>query len=122
MKKTKILFWVATSILFLFEGLMPILTFNSPLAVSGITSLGYPVYFVAMLSIFKGLGGFALIIPQVPARIKEWAYAGYTFDFLCAFISIWVVGGISTGLLLPLLALAVLYVSYTSYHKLQASK
>lgn len=122
MKKTKILFWITTSIIFFMEGLVPLLTMHSPMAIAGITGLGYPAYFVVMLSIFKGLGGFALIIPQVPAKVKEWAYAGYTFDFLSAFISIWVVMGINLGLVLPLIALALLCVSYKSYHKLKANK
>lgn len=121
MKKAKILFWVSTSILFLFEGLLPMLTFNSPIAVSGITGLGYPLYFVAMLSVFKFLGGLALIIPQVPARVKEWAYAGFMIDFTSAFISIWVVAGLSfMGALLPVLAILVLILSYTQYHKIKA--
>lgn len=97
------------------------LTFNSPLAVSGITGLGYPLYFVAMLSVFKFLGGLALIIPQVPARVKEWAYAGFMIDFTSAFISIWVVAGLSfMGALLPILAILVLILSYTQYHKIKA--
>jgi hypothetical protein len=92
------------------------------MAVSGITSLGYPAYFVVMLSIAKGLGGFALIIPQVPAKVKEWAYAGFTFDFISAFVSIWVVAGLGIPSLLPVVALIVLYISYTNYHKLKANK
>jgi hypothetical protein len=104
------------------EGVVPLLTIKSPMAVAGITGLGYPVYFVAYLSILKFLGGCALIIPAVPARVKEWAYAGYTFDFFSAFVSIWAVAGFGVPLLLPLVALVILFISYKQYHKLQAAK
>lgn len=118
MKKAKILFWVATVILFIFEGLMPIFTVHSPAAVAGFTGLGYPVYFIMMLSVFKLLGGLALIIPQVPANVKEWAYAGFAIDFLSAFISITVVAGLGAGSFLPIIALLLLILSYTQYKKL----
>lgn len=45
MKLNKIIFWVTTVILFLFEGVMPALTFNSEMAKEGIRHLGYPEYF-----------------------------------------------------------------------------
>jgi hypothetical protein len=122
MKKAKTLFLITTGIIFIMEGVVPLLTIKSPMAVAGITGLGYPVYFVAYLSILKFLGGCALIIPAVPARVKEWAYAGYTFDFFSAFVSIWAVAGFGVPLLLPLVALVILFISYKQYHKLQAAK
>jgi hypothetical protein len=76
------------------------------------------VYFVFLLGTFKVLGSLALIIPKVPARIKEWAYAGFGIDFISALVSIIVVRGISTGIILPLAFIVILIVSYTSYHKL----
>ena len=118
MKKTKIVFWATTTIIFVFEGLLPALTGHSQMAIDGITHLGYPIYFVTLLTVFKTLGGFALIIPKVPARIKEWAYAGYGFDFICAFVSIVVVDGFGVGALLPIIAMILLVLSYRSYHKL----
>lgn len=76
MKKEKILFWTATIIIALFEGLMPALTSQTELAQEGIRHLGYPQYFGNALVIFKVLGVLALIIPAIPKRVKEWAYAG----------------------------------------------
>ena len=120
MKKYKIMFWVATIIIFLGEGIIPIATMHSAMSIQGITSLGYPVYFVTMLSILKFIGALMLIIPQVSGRIKEWAYAGFGIDFLCAFISIWVVFGFGGMVVLPLVAMALLVISYMSYHKIKA--
>ena len=118
MKKAKIIFWVSTIIIFLFEGVMPALTFQSEMAIQGITHLGYPVYFATLLTVFKILGALTLIIPVIPKRIKEWAYAGFAIDFISAFVSTWVVDGLMLLTFFPLVVLAILIVSYVYYHKL----
>src|SRR5437868_6234381 len=48
----------------------------SPPGVDGITHLGYPVYFLTILGVWKILGVVALLIPKFPL-LKEWAYAGF---------------------------------------------
>jgi hypothetical protein len=118
MKKTKILFWSSTILIFLLEGLVPAFTSQSQLAQEGITHLGYPLYFGTMLAVFKVAGAFSLIIPKVSSRIKEWAYAGFGIDFICAFVSLWVVDGITGNLILPIIAFGLLALSYVNYHKL----
>ena len=120
MKATKIIYWVTTILLFLFEGVMPALTFNSPMAKQGTLHLGYPEYFRITLTIFKILGALALILPMIKGRVKEWAYAGFTFDFICATISISAVDGFAGGAVFPLIAIIILAVSYFSYHKMIA--
>ena len=119
MKKYKIMFWISTGIIFLMEGVLVLLTSQSEMSIQGITSLGYPLYFVTLLAVFKVLGSFALIIPQVPARIKEWAYAGFGIDFVCAFVSIVAVFGFGIMVLMPVLFMILLVMSYVSYHKLK---
>ena len=117
-KKTKIIFWVTTIIIFLFEGVLTALTSQSELAREGIRHLGYPDYFGTLLAVFKVGGALLLIIPAVPARIKEWAYAGFFFDFSFAFLSILIVDGLRVGIILPAVFLVILALSYLSYHKL----
>jgi hypothetical protein len=87
MKKDKIIFWIATLIIFIMEGIMPALTSQTELAKQGIRHLGYPGYFGNALIVFKVLGVFALVAPQIPKRVKEWAYAGFAFNFIFATIS-----------------------------------
>lgn len=116
-KTTKAIYWIATSIIFLFEGLMPALTSNTQLAIDGIRHLGYPDYFRVMLTVFKVLGAAALILPFVHKRIKEWAYAGFTITALSAFISHWAVDGFNGQTFFPLVILAVLLTSYVFYYK-----
>lgn len=119
MKTTKITYWVSTSLIFLFEGLMPALTSRTELAKEGIAHLGYPDYFGPMLTVLKVIGSIVLILPMIPARVKEWAYACFGIEFLCAAYSHAAVDGVDGQTFFPLIVLAVLIASYISYHKMQ---
>ena len=121
MKKDKIIYWIVTSLIFLLEGVMPALTSNSEMAKQGISHLGYPDYFRIMLTCFKVAGSLVLILPMFKGRIKEWAYAGFTFDFISAFVSHAVIDGFGGDAIFPLVALALLAVSYIYYHKLNST-
>lgn len=118
MKKHKIIFWVTTTLIFLMEGVGSALGYNSDEAKQGMQHLGYPMYFGYALAAFKVLGTLALMIPIVPKRIKEWAYAGFIFDFLFASISYFCVDGPVFFAFFPLLFLGILALSYNSYLKL----
>jgi hypothetical protein len=122
MKKEKIIFWIATTIIVLFEGVMPALTSQTELAKEGIRHLGYPEYFGNALVVFKVLGVLVLVIPQIPKRVKEWAYAGFAFDFIFATISHGAVDGMHFQTFFPLIILGILMTSYIYYHKLNPSK
>lgn len=122
MKKNNIIFWITTGFIFLFEGVMPALYSQTEMAKEGIRHLGYPDYFGNILVAFKIVGVLLLVIPQVPSRLKEWAYAGFAFDFIFAFLSHVAVDGFSAMSCFPLVILAILAVSYVYYHKIQAEK
>ena len=117
MKKINIIYWATTTLIFLFEGVLPALTSQTEMAKEGIAHLGYPAYFGVMLTVFKVLGALALILPQVPTRFKEWAYACFTFDFIAASVSHWAIDGFGGEAIFPLVVLAILMVSYTYYYK-----
>ena len=97
---------------------MPALTSQSELAKEGIKHLGYPEYFGNALVVFKILGVLALVIPQVPKRFKEWAYAGFIIDFLFASISHYAVDGLDFQTFFPIIVLGILMVSYVYFHKI----
>jgi len=122
MKTDKVIFWVATSIIFVFEGVMPALTSQSEMAKEGIRHLGYPEYFGVMLMLFKVAGSLVLIIPSIPGRIKEWAYAGFAIDFISAFVSNWAVDGLHVLTFFPIVVLVILIVSYVFYHRLRQTR
>jgi hypothetical protein len=121
MKSNKIIFWIATGFIFIFEGIIPALTFNSDIAREGIRHLGYPEYFGIMLVCFRIPGVLALVIPKTPARIKEWAYAGFAIEFISASISHAIVDGFGFLSILPLIILGVLTASYITNQKLQTA-
>lgn len=121
MKKHKIIFWVATSIIFLLEGLVPLgtLIFAPEYFNVGTKPLGYPDYFAYALIIFKVLGATAIILPPpLPDRLKEWAYAGLTFTLIFALLSHIIVDKNIGYILMPVAVGAILALSYISYHKI----
>jgi len=85
-KRNKIIYWVST--IWLALGMLATGTLQlfkakaegavAPPGVYGITHLGYPVYFLTILGVWKILGVVALLIPKFPL-LKEWAYAGFFF-------------------------------------------
>jgi hypothetical protein len=59
-----------------------------PEAAQAFTRLGFPAsYFRVELSWAKVAGVAALITPMVPARLKEWAYAGFAINLASALIA-----------------------------------
>ncbi len=93
MKKIKPLYWVFTGLIVLLDGVMPALTSHTELARQGISHLGFPDYFRVMLTVFKVSGALVLILPFFKGWIKEWAYAGFAFNFTCAAIAVVIVDG-----------------------------
>ena len=57
-----------------------------PDAVSIIRHLGYPPYLLPFLGTAKALAVVAVLLPGLP-RVKEWAFAGLTFDLTGALYS-----------------------------------
>lgn len=118
MKKDKIIFWATTAIIAVMVGFTPLLMWNNPEGKVMMAHLGYPEYFGTMLNIFKILGGLALLVPQIPGRVKEWAYAGFGFDFIAATVSLVAIDGVKGESFAPLLFLVILVVSYIYKGKL----
>jgi len=87
-----IIYWIATILVafgMLGSGLAQI--FHAKEMVELITPLGYPLYFLYILGIWKVLGVIAILIPRFPL-VKEWAYAGFFFAMTGAFVSHLAVG------------------------------
>ena len=122
MKREQTIYWSATSMIALIEGVMPALTSQSELAKEGIRHLGYPEYFGSALIVCKILGVLALVVPRVPARVKEWAYAGFAFNFIFATFSHGAVDGLIGQTFFPQVVLGILTVSYVYFHKLRSLK
>ena len=74
--------------------------------VDAMNALGYPLYVLTILGIFKILGAIVIAIPGV-TRLKEWAYAGFFFDFTGAAASHTLNGDGPDLIMPPLVLLAV---------------
>ena len=111
-KSSTIIYWIATGWLALgmfSTGLVQLL--HQQKEVDKITRLGYPLYFISLLAVWKLLGVVAVLLPGLP-RLKEWAYAGFFFAMTGAAISHIVVGNPLTDILPSLLLLLLSLLSW----------
>ena len=84
-------FWTATALLCLQLGFTAYAQLNLPQVAEAFTRLGFPGYFRVELAWAKLLG-IVLLLAPVPARLKEWAYAGFAFTLGSALIAHFAVG------------------------------
>jgi len=110
-KRNKIIYWIATiwlSLGMLSTGAVQLLKIkgDGPGSVDTMTHLGYPVYFVTILGVYKILGVVAVLIPRFPL-VKEWAYAGFFFMMSGAVLT-HIAAGNSISEMFPSLLLLIL--------------
>ena len=116
MKTTKIIYYISTALLtviMLFSAGMYI--FNHEAIAGFFTHLGYPTYIIYPLAILKILGLISLWFIKSKS-LKEWAYAGFFFDFVLAFTAHVMVN--DGGHMTALIAFIVLIISYISSKKI----
>lgn len=111
--KTRVYLYFATLALFALamtgSGVMDLLLPADMAA--AMSHLGYPMYFVRILGVWKLLGVLAIVSPGHP-RLKEWAYAGFAFDLSGAAVSHLAAGDGMGKALIPLFLLGVGVVSW----------
>jgi len=106
-----IAYWITTGLIVL-SGLFAAFAYLSggPQVVQGFAAVGYPQQLRIILGIAKPLGALALVVPGF-TRLKEWAYAGFTFAWICAFFAHYLAhqGPVAME---PLFLLVLLVISY----------
>lgn len=111
-KRNKIIYWVATG-LFAFgmtaSGISQILHLKEMNEI--ITHLGYPLYLMTLLGVWKILGVITILIPKFKL-VKEWAYAGFFFLLTGALISHIAMGDSGKAIFGPLFQIIFLIVSW----------
>lgn len=117
MKTLKIIYYIATGLVVLGMAASAASYFFVPSVKAAFGHTGFPDWFRVELGIAKVLGVLALGIPVIPARIKEWAYAGFFIDFFSAFLAHYEKGDPVLWQVRPLIILIILIVSYITYHK-----
>ena len=95
-----------------FSGVLLVVRPNPVMIV--VRHLGYPDYFPLALGVAKLLGFLVLALPA-PRRLKEWAYAGATFDLLAAAVSHFAAHDALSDRLGPLVMLILVAASYANF-------
>jgi len=114
-------FWVSTVLFALQMGFTAYAQLELPQVAASFAHLGFPTYFRVELSWAKFAGLASLLLPMVPVRLKEWAYAGFAITLVSALIAHLAVGdgvaawgwSVGTGVLWG--------ASYFFFRRLQAS-
>ena len=86
LKATTVVYWIVTALFCLQMGFTAYAQLRLPQVAEMFTHLGFPDYFRVELSCAKLLG-VVLVLAPVPARLKEWAYAGFAIDLTSAVIA-----------------------------------
>ena len=117
MKKINIFYWIVMGLM---SALMLLSAFpdimKSADALEFFKHLGYPEYLLPFIGVAKILGVAAVLIPRFP-KLKEWAYAGLTFDTFGAFYSHISRGDGAENFAPALVALILVLGSYALYTK-----
>ena len=118
----RIAYWVSTGLLAV-PSLFAAFAYlsGSPQAVEGFAHVGYPQQLRIILGIAKPLGALALVVPGL-ARLKEWAYAGFTFAWISAFVAHYLAkdGPVAFAPLVLLLILIISYLTRPASRQLQS--
>ncbi|MBI3520203.1 MAG: DoxX family protein [Bacteroidetes bacterium] len=111
-KSHNIIYWIATALLsfgMLASGISQLLHVKEMDDL--LTHIGYPLYLLYIIGIWKILGVIAILLPKFKL-LKEWAYAGFFFLLTGAFISHLAVGDSGKAILGPLFQTAFVIISW----------
>lgn len=111
-KRNKIIYWIATPWLalgMLSTGIVQLIKMKEEADM--MAHLGYPLYFLTILGVWKILGVIAVLVSKFPL-LKEWAYAGFFFAMSGAVVSHLAVGDAAKEFFGPVLLLILTFVSW----------
>jgi uncharacterized membrane protein YphA (DoxX/SURF4 family) len=121
-KTWRVVYWTLTGLFCLLQGWAAVqYLIEAPRMMQSIHALGYPIYFVKLLGVAKLLGIAAILYGGFP-RLKEWAYAGFTFDTVGAFFSHVSSGDSLLIAAVPLLFCAAQLASYFLWKRLEPAR
>jgi hypothetical protein len=115
-------FWISTVVFALQMGFTAYAQLKMPQVAQEFARLGYPDYFRVELSWMKLAGLAALLVPMVPAWLKEWAYAGFAITLVSAVIAHVSVGEPPVASLWAVMTSVLWCASYFFWRRLQAAE
>lgn len=116
-----IVFWIVTVLFCLQMGFTAYAQLQLPQVAEAFTRLGFPAYFRVELSWLK-LAGVIVLLAPVPARLKEWAYAGFAFTLLSALIAHAALGDTPAQWSFAVATSVLWAVSYGAWRRLQSAQ
>lgn len=125
MKKDKLIYGISTGIVSAVM-IFSIVSFTMfPYSIypeGGFNHLKLPTYFMTEIVVAKILGLLALLLPRIPAKVREFAYAGFAITLASASFAHFSVGDGLLNIIDPLLFLGCLIVSYIYWKKIEDHK
>ena len=122
LRRNKIVYWVLTLLMFVpgtLGAFAEAFTHGPASIVKIMLALGFPLYLMKILGVSKIFGGIAILTGKLP-RMKEWAYAGFSFEFLGA-TAAHVITGDRTYALFPFSFFIILVIAYLLWHRTAAT-
>ena len=120
-KVTAIVYWIVTALFCLQMTFTAYAQLRLPQVAQAFIHLGFPAYFRVELSWAKFLGVVLLLAP-VPARLKEWSYAGFAITLASALIAHFSVGDGPEAWSFAAVTSVLWAISYFCWRRLQSSK
>jgi len=127
-KRDRIIYWTTTGIVcavMVFSIINFTFIDRFPFPEGAFVHLGLPNYFRTEITIAKALGLLALLVPGVPAKIKEFAYFGFAITLISASFAHFSSGDARISVLFiidPLIFLGLLSISYFYFNKMQGGR
>jgi uncharacterized membrane protein YphA (DoxX/SURF4 family) len=117
MKKINIIYWICTGLIMALMLVSAVGSFfSNPDGAKMMDQMGYKPYIIHFLAVAKILGIITLLLPGF-YRLKEWVYAGFTFDLLGAVYSMIAVGLPPAKWAMIPVFIIILAISYIYFHK-----
>ncbi|MBO9204174.1 MULTISPECIES: DoxX family protein [Niastella] len=111
-KRNKIIYWIATlwlSLGMVATGIVQLIQNKEEAAM--FSRLGYPMYLLTIIGVWKMLGVIAVLVPKFPL-VKEWAYAGFFFVMTGAVFSHLAIADAPKELFGPILLIVLTIISW----------
>ena len=117
----RVLYWLVTLLLLLptaGSGIPELFAGGPSATVQSLHTLGYPLYLMKITGFAKILGAVTILLNR-PARMVEWAYAGFAFLFLGATASHLLAGDFAHAPI-PFLFFLLLLASYALHSNVRS--
>ena len=122
-RKAVVGFWIVTGLFCLQMAFTAYYELQSPEAAQAFARLGFPAdFFRIELSWAKLVGVVVLLVPIVPARLKEWAYAGFAINLVSALIAHASIRDIPLAFVPSTLTSVLWVLSYHFWRRVQATR